>query len=288
MCGIHLQYQLFVFQFVIGIQRRPSPIYFSNVYILAYYDVVGDPNTDAVSIELILLGTAFPVTRRHVITTFHNIVEENDSLLVGSFVIGKIVEKQNGNLVMIEPITVTYAFGDTTEDFAFLEIENAEIVFNSYLPLCPVDRLPDRNVKESIEVKTYHAPIGLFQHTQLATLQIWADDYKRIQQYDRGDTRVIVEGGLYRGSCGGPYVDHDGLVVAMHVASMNEGENISLVKSKVGKKRKKPTMDDLQSLRSSVNDLHASVREGVVLSRIRAVVDFISAVNSNAAPPVNG
>jgi hypothetical protein len=259
--AIHLQYQLIVFQSAIGMQRRPSPIYFNNVYILAYYDIVKDPDTGAVSTEVVLLGTTFPVSRRHVITTFHNVVDDEDNLLAGSFVIGKIVEKQNDSLVMIEPITVTYVFGDPIEDFALLAIENAETVFNSYLPLCPVDRLPDRNANENIEVKTYHAPIGLLQHTPLATLQIWADIYKRIQQYDRGETRVIVEGGLYRGSCGGPYVDHDGLVVAMHVSSMNEGENISLVKSKVGKKRKRVTMDDLQSLRSSVYDLHASVRE---------------------------
>jgi hypothetical protein len=234
----------------------------NDVFILAYFDVYGD------LFELVLLGTAFSITRRHVITTYHNIVDDKNCRLSEVFVIGKVVNNNNGNYTMDAPIKVRVVFGDASEDFVFLQIVDEAITFDSYLQLCPVDQLPDRDINYSNEIKTYHAPIGMFCHNSLSSLQIWSDDYKRVLQYDRDGKSIIVDGALYRGSCGCPYIDHDGLVVTMHVASINEGENISSVKTKVGKKRKQViiVMDDWQSL--SVYDLHASVRRGIVLPKI--------------------
>ena len=66
---------------------------------------------------------------------------------------------------------------------------------------------------------------------------MWTDEYKRVLLYNcaRLSTRILVAGGLYRGSCGAPYINRDGFVVDMHIASLNESkekENVSNVKSK--------------------------------------------------------
>ncbi len=239
--------------------------------------------------ELVLLGTAFPVTHRHMITTYHSLIDDDskpvdeEMLRAKSFVIGTAVVKENGVDVMVAPISVAFVSGNAGDDFAFLQITNPANYLNSYLPLCPLDRLPDRNVKESSEVKAYHAPIGQYQNNDITELVIWTEDYKRVLQYQAQGTRILVDGGLYRGSCGGPYVDHDGFVVAMHCASMHEGKNMSNVK----KRKHVDRIEDLESLASSLHNIHNSVREGIVLSRIKAVVDFITAINSLAAPPIN-
>jgi len=82
--------------------------------------------------------------------------------------------------------------------------------------------------------------------------------------------RILVVGGLYRGSCGAPYINRDDFVVDMHIASLNESkekENVSNVKSK--KRKLCPSLQDqITEVQSEVTDLaavHASIKEGVVL-----------------------
>jgi hypothetical protein len=232
--------------------------------------------------NLVLLGTAFPVTRRHIITTYHNLLDDSNIFLSNSFVIGKTVERSNAHHVMPATITVNFVSGDAAADFAFLAIANEVDYVSEILPLCPLDQLPVREVKGRCEVKAYHAPIGQYLRNEFPTLAIWTEDYKRVLQYYSLGKRIVVEGGLYRGSCGGPYVDHDGYVVAMHTASMHEGKNISNVK----KRKYTDRIEDLESLASSLHDIHASVREGIVLSRIPAVIDFIAA-NSKPMQSIN-
>lgn len=221
-----------------------------------------------------LLGTAFPVTRKHVVTAFHNVMDDKaNARLSDTFVIGKRVERNNGIHEMENPIEVTVDWGDPVEDFVFLQIVNAANYVNDYLPLCPEPLLPNPYENERVEVKTYHAPIGQYLSNEISYLAIWSDDYKRVLQVHISGRRIIVDGGLYRGSCGGPYINYEGLVVAMHITSMHEGKNIS--DSKGRKRKMKDRVEDLESLSASVYDLHQLVREEIVLSRIPDAVDFI-------------
>jgi hypothetical protein len=248
-----------------------------NIFILAYYAIERRKR------KLVLLGTAFPVCGKYIMTVYHNIVDEDSKTkpkarLSDSFVIGKTIEKLNGEHVMQSPIEVSFEWGNEDEDFVFLKIVDAMNFVNDYLPICPEETLPNPLINEREELKTYHAPIGQYLNNQYPSLNIWSDDYKRVYQYHSNGKRIIVDGGLYRGSCGGPYVNHEGLVVAMHVASMHEGKNISNVKRRKLAKR----IDDLESLTSSNYDLHQSVREGVVLARNPDAISFINTQNSSA------
>ena len=64
--------------------------------------------------------------------------------------------------------------------------------------------------QEIEEVKCYYAPIGQFQQNPFYELNIWAGEYARVLQFDREGEMIIVDGGLYRGSCGAPYINNDG------------------------------------------------------------------------------
>jgi hypothetical protein len=217
------------------------------------------------------------VTRKHVITVYHNILDESESRLSDYFVIGKSVEKINGEDIMQNPIEVSYEWGNQIDDIVFLKIIDEENYLADYLPICCEEQLPNPHEDEREKLKAYHAPIGQYMNNEFTTLNIWADEYRRVHQYNTKGKRILVDGGLYRGSCGGPYVNHDGLVVAMHVASMHEGKNISIVK----KRTVSDLYEDLENLTSSVYDLHHSVREGVVLARSLDAMAFIRAQNSS-------
>mmetsp|Transcript_19865 Transcript_19865/g.18039 ORF Transcript_19865/g.18039 Transcript_19865/m.18039 type:complete len:206 (+) Transcript_19865:1-618(+) len=192
------------------------------------------------------------------------------------------------------------------DDWAILEVVNESTVFPSFLRLCPRQKLPNPRTT-SVKVKCYHAPIRIYRENEIfESLQIWCDDYSKVQQYDRNNKRIIVDGGLNLGSCGSPYIFKNGsdyTVLGMHIASMNEGVNVSLPKSRRIQQKKKQKLDNdldlnglngkvqkvekdfekfdgrLESLRSSISEssapTYASYREGVVLSNIDAIVNFL-------------
>ena len=112
-----------------------------------------------------------------------------------------------------------------------------------------------------------------------------ADEYKRVLQYNCLSTRILVAGGLYRGSCGAPYINRDGFVVVMHIASLNKSKEKENVSNEKSKKRKlfPSVQDQLTEVQSEVTDLavHASIKEGVVLSNC---VSFMQALANLVLP----
>lgn len=95
--------------------------------------------------------------------------------------------------------------------------------FGDYFQLCPKSELPDLK-SPTVYLKAFVAPIGQFIRCGVRDLEIWADDYQRVLQYDKNRTQIVVNHGFYRGSCGSPYVNASGKVVALHLESDNEGE----------------------------------------------------------------
>lgn len=75
--------------------------------------------------------------------------------------------------------------------------------FGDYFPLCPKSELPDVKA-QTVVLKAFVAPIGQFLRSGGRDLEIWADDYQRVLQYDKNRTQIVVNHGLYRGSCGSP------------------------------------------------------------------------------------
>lgn len=231
-----------------------------------------------------LLGTAFAVTHRHVVTAFHNLLDSDEdwnSMPGSMFDICRQVIKKADKQCFETPITVKYVLGDPTLDWAILEIVDVALKFSGFIPLCPISDLPKPLVSEREELKTYYAPIGQYLTNSFHSCQIWCDRYKPVLQYDRNNEVICLDGGLYRGSCGAPYVDHGGRVVAMHLSSMHEGKEFSHTKKK--QKTQKATIaslsarvDVLSEASTDMQDVHNSIRQGLVLARISELVDFLS------------
>ena len=255
-----------------GNQRRASPIFLKEVYILG---IISGPSEAPI---LDLLGTTFAVSDRKLLTAAHVIYEDDETtVLPGQLVIAKKVEKQGSENMMVDPIHVKLLVdGLPLSDVAILELVESVNYFTAFIPLCAAGDLPDVSL-ENVELKCYYAPIGQFMANAFEEMAIWAGDYERVLQYDKKGTAVLVNGGLYRGSCGAPYVNHNGCVVALHVSSMHEGRNVSLVKKR---KRCEPTLPaasaatpkpselgDIIDTITNLSEVHESVREGLVLCK---------------------
>ena len=230
--------------------------------------------------ELVLLGTAFAVTPNKLLTAYHVFFDEDiGAELVGQIVICRKIAKNADAYVMDAPIAVKLAELDVAADFAFLDLDDVAVKsFDSYIPLSLEANLPDASI-EGEELKSYHAPIGQFVTNAFVDMTIWSGPYERVLQYDRGGKIILVDVGLYRGACGAPYVNHSGHVVAMHLSSMHEVKNFSLVKKRKRSARKSSaTSSQLGDVIDSVTDMadvHASIREGLVLCRQPLILQTI-------------
>ena len=210
------------------IGRRDSRNYSEDVFVIGYSSKDNpDPS------DVILLGTAFAVSDTLVVTACHVICEDNSSQLLSKhFFISSTVIKIGESNAMINPREISPSFCDEVTDWAILKLTTNSTPFLRWLTICPVISLPNVPANHE-ELKCYYAPIGQYLTNTFDSMTIWSDNYKQVLQYNADRTKIYCDGGLYRGSCGAPYINHDGHVVALHLASMNESGNYSDVKKNI-------------------------------------------------------
>jgi len=233
------------------------------------------------------LGTAFAITKNHVVTACHNLVGDDgitflDANRYGTFQIDTRAMKQGEISIFPSALNLKVIRSDTSADWAILEVLDSSRMFPSYLPICPVESLPQPHINEREELKSYHAPIGYYSRNAILELEIWSDPYQRVLQYDQHHTLILVAGGLYRGSCGAPYVNHDGLVVAMHLSSSHEGKEFSSTRPLKRAKNMKDLVDEINKryvdqddTTTDMNDVHNSNRQGFVLANSSSFMDAL-------------
>ena len=242
-----------------------------------------------------ILGTSFAVSSRHVLTAYHNLCDVdaitpmydvNGVALVGKYLIARSGTKVGSDIALISPWEVKLVKFDLTYDWAVLELVDSSTQFPAWLSLCEKSELPSLDT-QVVDVKTLFAPVGQFLINDIRDLKIWPDEYRRILQYDDNETQLIVDGGLYRGSCGSPYLDHRGKVVAIHLSSFHEGRNLSLVKPTLGKRRIAAStsaltsaMNDVIDQVTNLSDVHNSTRSGVVLANVPDILDYVKSLSN--------
>jgi hypothetical protein len=181
--------------------------------------------------------------------------------------IARVARKVSDKDTLIDPYDVIFCLGNETEDWAILELRNSAQNFTSFFPLCEINDLPDPLMRP--ELKALYAPIGQYRINPFRELKIWAGKYELVLQLDEEEKKIFVDGGLYRGSCGAPYIDRNNKVVALHLASLNEGRELSSTK-------KKRTVEDLEEFMTDQSDVHHSIREGLVLALVPDIQNFIT------------
>jgi hypothetical protein len=222
-----------------------------------------------------LVGTAFAITKSHILTAYHNILIDPEDYKSGipnkQIVITNIVTKEIDQHVVCDPIYCSFVDGNVIEDWAILEVNNPSNYFNRYFPIGDADTIKPE------QLRVLHAPIGFYRNNSVRLLQIWGGGYQRVLQYDDDVNdvhQVLIESGLYRGSCGAPYLTDDGTVIAMHLSSSHEGKDISWTNRK-RLKRFQAQLTETQDAITDASDIHSSISTGLVLSHIKTIVEFV-------------
>ena len=205
---------------------------------------------------------------------------------------------------------------DATEDWAILErIDGIE--FGLHLPLCNMANLPYVDDR----IRTCFAPCNLIFNSECSVLQITMGDPGRITQYSPESTKALhndfeasksdsveferedplniylsVDGGLFGGCCGAPYIDTENRVVAFHLYSGDDSIPVQVAvikeaaKTAVKGAKRSAKKQDIEDVASS-NGGYASVKQGLIISKLKKLVcavrellgiDLNSAVAMNA------
>ncbi len=242
-----------------------------------------------------LRGTCFAVTKKHVLTARHILCEDDfvtplfdatsgKALNGRAFVISRSGTKVASFVSFLSPMEVKVVHSSVEHDWAMLELVDPALEFPAYFQLCRQSELPQLTA-ETVDLKALVAPIGQFIRSAVRDLEIWSDDYQRVLQYDKNHTQIIVDHGLYRGSCGSPYVNHRGKVVALHLESDNEGQNASLVVKPARKRNASTTLeltkrvDEVIDHVTDLSAVYASTRIGVVLANVPDLIELIDEQN---------
>ena len=138
--------------------RRTTPIFLEQVYAL------GTALTDCE-----LLGTAFSISQKHVVTAMHVLVDDvNGHLLQKNFAIGHNAKRTELHGIEMENgLIVKILASDADDDWAILEIQGDPL--SSFIPICPSEQLPTPD-RTNEELKVIYAPIGMFLSSSLDEL----------------------------------------------------------------------------------------------------------------------
>ena len=229
--------------------------------------------------NLEISGTAFAITSRRFITCHHCVYNEHSQSIVNRVAICKRIQKEGERIVPQQGHTLYYADihrFDAMLDYAIFHLESDRSLQNLVpIPICPEAKLPDVT---SHSISCLYGAIGDFQVGELASLSVWIGGPYDILQYgnnnvsEPNDSRILTEQGLCRGSSGGAMVSN-GYVVAMHLASLNQGRYFQ--KHVKGSHLAASVHDSVTDLQT----IHSSLKEGLVLCRIPGIMD---AVNGNS------
>ena len=219
-------------------------------------------------------GTGFAISKTYVFTARHNCVDDDGNLFSMVCLVKEIIrgEKLRRSAV----IMLRHVVSNAADDWAVFERVGGE--FACSVEICPEDRLPSAKEREAIGIKDF--PAGLINTSSTAKL-IVQSMYVKVCQYEmrlpdadyekstgfiiqfEDDSEVAVQssptvedvimvaGGRVSGSCGAPYFNTAGEVVAFHVESVDD-------------------TDAQSSSRSS----HVSYSHGYVLCRLPSFVEW--------------
>jgi S1-C subfamily serine protease len=224
-------------------------------------------------------ATCFAISRTQVITAHHNIADFDEAGSVKrtyeNCVIGNSVKKARELIVFNLPlISLSLVAFDVDQDWAVLKrTDGGE--FGSFLEVCEEINLPNPSV-QTVSVKVIHFPIVFLLESEVVYLEAHNVD-SRVQQYgDPEHKTLIVDSGLFRGSSGAPYIDARGKVVAMH---LNSASGHAEYKQNPRKIRRIVAVefDALSDALSNQSDSkYASLKQGLVLRKVNAIMQLIA------------
>lgn len=164
------------------------------------------------------IGTCFVISNRHLLTCYHNLLEDQHGISEQNYTIALSVERSETNQLLFPEgyREVGLKYRNKTADWAILELRGDP----SFQEIIPVSLDP---VPSDTDVKVFHCAVGPFNSEEeeiLSAETTWAKTLRGTAHHLRCNK------GFYRGSSGAPVLLRNGSVVAFHQESNNEARKL--------------------------------------------------------------
>jgi hypothetical protein len=225
-----------------------------------------------------LSGNAFAITPSKVVTSFHNLYdddlgqyhanESNLNIYEDAIICQKVTKNAEKQPFYHNPILVKLCDYNYKNDWAVLEVVKGSTTFCNhivqenpadleFLKICPYDvnYLP-RDGKD--ELKVHYYDISLFNSSNIEGEKLTCQryDYRRVCFFNESNNTFRVQDGLGKGSSGCPYINKLNMVVAMHTSldsSLQRESTVNELIEKNARKRRRKGGANQQEISNSEN-----------------------------------
>jgi hypothetical protein len=212
-------------------------------------------------------GTAFAVAKNYLLTAKHNLTRgilqyQIVDTLTRNETTGEIL---NSGFIEVKVIKVGKAL-----DWAILET----VEFVSLVPI----PLTLREVDRDTDIKIYHCPVLLFNNLDI---EILCPNSRWTKVIATVSHSLFADGGLFKGSSGGPFILRDGCAVGFHVESVSESKMTE--SNFIGRLRNSENLPNNDALWQSIEVLtetidsncsvHDSVCKALSLQKLKNLID---------------
>ena len=153
-------------------------------------------------------GTAFAVAKNYLLTAKHNLIR---GILQYQIVDTLTRDETTGEIINSGFIEAKVIKTGSKLDWAILETAECISLVPIPLTLVQVDRDTD--------IKIYHCPVQLYNSLEMEVVcpnSRWTKVMTTVKH------SLIADGGLFKGSSGGPFILRNGCAVGFHVESVSE------------------------------------------------------------------
>lgn len=186
--------------------------------------------------SLLLSGTAFAVTKKRIVTCYHNIDIESTETTLGSYH-GSCVLIQSVDKAYIRrslsgwiydlpasetSVEVQFSSGNELDDWVVYERSDEES-FDTFFRVCDEQSLPLPS--PTSHLTSLFAPLGFLDEEAVTEIQIWRQSSELVQYQRKRNIRnsvMFLKDGKCRSSSGSPVINKGGYVVGFHTDSFNE------------------------------------------------------------------
>jgi hypothetical protein len=267
----HYFYSSYVKHYNISKELRPSIDFNPSVFVIAVL----------IKGKFQLSGNAFAITPNKVVTSFHNLYDDDDesdlhnhtnesnlTIYQDAIICQKVTKNAEKQPVYYNPILVKLFDHNYRNDWAVLEVVKGNTIFSDqviqdnpvdmeFLRIYPYD-VNNFFRQKNNELKVHYYDIGLFNSSNIEGEELTCQryDYRRVCFFNESNNTFRVQDGLGKGSSGCPYINKLNMVVAMHTSldsSLQRESTVNELIEKNARKRRRKGSANQQEISNSEN-----------------------------------
>ena len=177
--------------------------------------------------DLVATGTAFVVSKRSVLTAYHNVGSTKKHYAASWFLVNGLERSNTGDVTTTDGVTVPVkivAYCRKSDWVLLSRTDLLEFDAGDVVPICASENVPSRVDEPTIKI--YHCPVGLFNSEEIDAVMSVTVATKISMLTGHS---LFFQIGLFAGSSGALVTLTDGSAIGMHIEGINSAISLASV-----------------------------------------------------------